>query len=42
MTHLEPRKEPILIIDVKLVKDQPDKIVVMENDDPQQLVDEFC
>lgn len=38
----EIRQEPILIVEVKLVKDQPHKIVVMENDDPVELVEKFC
>lgn len=36
------RDDPILIVDIKLVKDKPEKIVVMENDVPEELVDKFC
>ncbi len=33
--------EPILILDVKLVKDCPQKIIIYENDDPNQVVENF-
>lgn len=36
------QEEPILILDIKLVKDKPDKIVVMENDIPEEIVEKFC
>ena len=38
-----PEKEdPILILDIKLVKDRPEKILVYENDDPEEVVAKFC
>lgn len=35
-------EDPILILDVKLSKDNPQKIVIYEQDDPEQVVEEFC
>lgn len=35
-------EEPILILDIKLIKDKPEKIVVMETDVPEDLVERFC
>ena len=34
--------EPILILDVKLVKDCPQKVIIYENDDPNQVVENFA
>lgn len=34
--------EPILILDIKLVKDKPEKITVYENDKPEDIVYKFC
>ena len=34
--------EPILILDIKLVKDKPEKITVYENDKPEDIVKKFC
>lgn len=31
--------EPILILDIKLVKDKPEKIIVMEGDVPEEVVE---
>ena len=36
-----PNEEPILILDIKLLRNQPEKIIVMENDDPEELVARF-
>ena len=35
-------EEPILILDIKLIKDKPEKIIVMENDEPEEIVERFC
>ena len=35
-------EEPILILDIKLVRDKPEKIVVFENDKPEDIVNKFC
>ena len=36
------KEEPILILDIKLVKDRPEKILVYENDVPEEVVAKFC
>ena len=35
-------EEPILILDIKLVRDKPEKITVYENDKPEDIVNKFC
>ena len=35
-------EDPILILDIKLVKDEPQKITVYEYDNPEDIVDQFC
>lgn len=35
-------EDPILILDIKLVKDEPQKITVYEHDNPEDIVDQFC
>ena len=37
-----PDEDPILILDIKLVKDKPEKIVIYERDIPEQIVERFC
>ena len=36
------KEEPILILDIKLVKDRPEKIIVYEKDVPEDVVRRFC
>lgn len=35
-------EDPILILDIKLVKDEPQKITVYEYDNPEDIVEQFC
>lgn len=42
LTSFYSGKEPILIVDVKLQRDAPEKLVVFENEDPEEVVKEFC
>ena len=35
-------EDPILILDIKLVKDEPQKITIFEFDNPEDIVDQFC
>ena len=37
-----PEEDPILILDIKLVKDKPEKIVIYERDIPELIVEKFC
>ena len=39
--HPEER-EPTLILDIKVVQDQPEKLLVYERDSPEQVLDRFC
>lgn len=38
----DKEEEPILILDIKLIKDTPQKVIVMEGDNPEKVVEEFC
>jgi hypothetical protein len=35
-------EDPILILDIKLVKDKPEKITIYEKDVPEEIVEKFC
>jgi len=35
-------EDPILILDIKLVRDEPQKITIYEFDNPEDIVDQFC
>ena len=35
-------EDPILILDIKMIKDKPEKISIYENDDPEEVVEKFC
>ena len=38
----DEQEDPILILDIKLVKDKPEKIIIYERDVPEEIVDKFC
>lgn len=35
-------EDPILILDIKLIKDKPEKITIYERDIPEEIVEKFC
>lgn len=35
-------EEPTLILDIKVVQDQPEKLLVYEHDSPEEVLDRFC
>lgn len=38
----QEEEDPILILDIKLVKDKPEKIIIYERDVPEEIVEKFC
>lgn len=38
----ENMEDPILILDIKLIKDEPQKITIYEYDNPEDIVNQFC
>ena len=41
-SHRSPSQDPILILDIKLDKNNPLKIIINEGDIPEQVVEKFC